>query len=119
MELTHLRNKASSTETPWRRDGEVPKGGRSERDIRNEGRWRSVREIAWELDISRNTARRHLNAREALVPKPRTRRASKLYAYRQYIDRLLSKGLENCTALWRELQGLGHQGGYSILKSCV
>ena len=36
MELTHLRERASSTETPWRWCKEIVKGGNSERDIRNE-----------------------------------------------------------------------------------
>ena len=34
--MTHLRERASSTETPWRWCKEIVKGGNSERDIRNE-----------------------------------------------------------------------------------
>ena len=36
MELTHLRESASSTGNPWRWCVEIVKGGRSERDLRNE-----------------------------------------------------------------------------------
>ena len=35
------------------------------------------------------------------------------------MDRRLSEGLENCVVLWRELQGLGYQGGYSLVKTYV
>ncbi len=38
IELTHLRPEASSTENPWRCCREIDKGGRSERDIRDERR---------------------------------------------------------------------------------
>ena len=59
---------------------------------------------------------------EAVMPKQRRRRASKLdpyMVYMDYMDRRLSEGLENCVVLWRELQGLGYQGGYSLVKIYV
>ena len=37
IELTHLRAEASSTGNPWRCCREIVEGGRSERDIRDEG----------------------------------------------------------------------------------
>ena len=37
MELTYLRERASSTGNPWRWCVEIVEGGRSERDLRNEG----------------------------------------------------------------------------------
>ena len=79
----------------------------------------SIREIAEELGIARNTVRRYLSTPEALVPKPRQQRGPKLGPYREYVDRRLSEGLENCVVLRRELQGLGYQGGYSLVKTCV
>ena len=79
----------------------------------------SIRGISRKLDISRNAVRRYLNTPEAVVVKPTRRRASKLDPFTEYIDRRLSEGLENCAVLWRELQGLGYQGGYSILKDYV
>ena len=71
----------------------------------------SIRDIARELDIARNTVRRYLKDPEAVVPKPRKGRSSKLDPFVGYIDRRLSEGLENCVALQRELEGLGYQGG--------
>ena len=72
----------------------------------------SIRDIARELDIARNTVRRYLKDPEAVMPK-RRRRSSKLDPYIEYVDRRLSEGLENCVVLWRELQGLGYQGAGS------
>ena len=79
----------------------------------------SIRDIAGELDIARNTVRRYLKDPEAVMPKRRRRRSSKLDPYIEYVDRRLSEGLENCVVLWRELQGLGYQGGYSLVKTYV
>ena len=83
------------------------------------GAGRSIRGIADDLGIARNTVRRYLNSPESLRPKPRSRRASKLDPYREYVDRRLSEGLENCVVLHRELKALGYDGGYSIPKSYV
>ena len=79
----------------------------------------SIRGIARELDVSRNTVRRYLKSPEAMRPKPRRRRASKLDAYTDYIDHRMSEGLENCVVLHRELVARGYDGGYSILKGYV
>ena len=79
----------------------------------------SIREIARELDVSRNTVRRYLKSPEAMRPKPRRRRVSKLDAYTDYIDHRMSEGLENCVVLHRELVARGYDGGYSILKGYV
>ena len=83
------------------------------------GAGRSIREIARELEVSRNTVRRYLKSPEAMRPKLRRRRGSKLDPYTEYIDRRISEGLENCVVLHRELRGLGYDGGYSILKGYV
>ena len=83
------------------------------------GAGRSIRGIADDLGIARNTVRRYLNSPETLLPKPRTRRASKLDPYTERVDYRMSEGLENCIVLHRELMVLGYDGGYSILKSYV
>ena len=83
------------------------------------GAGRSIRGIAGDLGIARNTVRRYLKSPEAIRPKPRLPRRSKLDPYQEYVDRRLSEGLENCVVLHRELRGLGYDGGYSILKSYV
>ena len=79
------------------------------------GAGRSIRGIAGELGIARNTARRYLKSPEAMRPKPRPSRGSKVDAYTEYVDRRLSEGLENCVVLHREFKALGYAGGYSIL----
>ena len=83
------------------------------------GAGRSVRGIARELSIARNTVRRYLNAPGAMRPTPRRRRSSKLDAYAGYIDCRLGEGLDNCVVLHRELRERGYDGGYSILKAYV
>ena len=79
----------------------------------------SIREIAEELDIARNTVRWYLKDPEAVIPKPRRPRGAKLDPYREFVDRRLSEGLENCVVLLRELEDLGYQGGYSLVKNYV
>ena len=68
------------------------------------GAGRSIRGIAGELGIARNTVRRYLNSPEAIRPMPRPRRASKLDPYTEFVDRRMSEGLENCVVLHRELK---------------
>ena len=79
------------------------------------GRGRSARAIARDLGLARNTVLRYLNSPEAMVPKPRPPRGSKLDPYPEYIDRRLAEGLENCVVLLREPRALGYQGSYTIL----
>ena len=83
------------------------------------GAGRSIRGIAGELGIARNTVRRSLKSPEAMRPKHRPSRGWKLDAYTEYVDRRISEGLENCVVLHRELKALGYDGGYSILNSYV
>ena len=95
------------------------KVGQMKESYEMKGAGRSIRGIADDLGIARNTVRRYLTSPEALLPKPWTRRASKLDPYTEYVDRRLDEGLENCVVLHRELKALGYDGGYSILKSYV
>ena len=89
-----------------------------------EGAGRTIRGIAGELRIARNTLRRYLKSPDAMRPNPRPRRASNpstssggfLRRVRRPAD---VEGLENCVVLHRELRALGYGGGYSILKSLV
>ena len=83
------------------------------------GAGRSIRGIADDLGIARTTVRRYLYSPEAMRPKRRPRKASKLDPYTEYVDRRLDEGLENCVVLHRELRAQGYDGGYSILKSYV
>ena len=83
------------------------------------GRGRSARAIAPDLGLARNTVLRYLNSPEAMLPKPRPPRGSRLDPYTEYIDRRLAEGLENCVVLLRELRARGFQGSYTILVEYV
>ena len=83
------------------------------------GGGRSIREIARELDVSRNTVRRYLKSPEAMRPKARPPRGSKLDPHLEYIDLRMAEGLENCRVLDREIRALGYQGSYSTVVQYV
>ena len=83
------------------------------------GAGRSIRDIARELDISRNTVRRYLKSPEAMRPKPRPPRGSKLDPYTEYIDHRMAEGLENCVVLHQEIKARGYQGCYSTVVQYV
>ena len=83
------------------------------------GAGRSIREIARELDVSRNTVRRYLKSPEAMRPKARPPRGSKLDPHLEYIDLRMAEGLENCRVLDREIRALGYQGSYSTVVQYV
>ena len=86
-------------------------------ELKGEGR--SIRGIARELGISRNSVRKYLRSPEVPKPRPRRRRGSKLDGYKEYIDGRLSDGLDNCVVLLREISELGYEGGYTTLKDYV
>ena len=79
------------------------------------GQGRSIRGIARELRISRNSVRKYLRSPGVPKEKRRRHRGSKLDPYTEYIDGRLSDGLENCVVLLRELRVRGYRGGYTIL----
>jgi len=79
----------------------------------------SIRQIARELGVSRNTVRRYLRAPEVPKPAPRPPRGSKLDPYKEFILQRLAEGVDNCVVLLRELRAQGYTGGYTILKDFV
>jgi transposase len=81
------------------------------------GQQHSIRAIARELDLSRNTVRKYLRAPGVPRYTPRPPRPSKLDAYRDHIRQRLAAGVENAVVLLRELRGQGYTGSYTILKS--
>lgn len=65
----------------------------------------------------RKTVRKYLAEPEATpVYGPRTRRPSKLDAFKPYVEERLKDGVWNAVVLLRELRARGFQGGYTILK---
>ena len=78
---------------------------------------KSMQEIAQTLEISRNTVRKYLRNPEAVIPKPRPPRPSKLDPFKEQIRSwVLSDHCTNSEELLVRLQKLGYTGGISILK---
>ena len=84
-------------------------------ELKGEGR--SIRGIARELGVSRNSVRKYLRSPGVPREKPRSRRASKLDPYTEYIDGRLSEGLDNCVVLLRELRALGYRPAPDVTRS--
>ena len=83
------------------------------------GAGRSIRCIAQELDVFRNTVRRYLKSPEAIRPRPRPPRGSKLDPYAEHMDRRMAEELENCRGLDREARAMGYPGSYSTVVQYV
>ena len=80
---------------------------------------KSIREIAREMGVSRNTVRRYLRDAEAERYKPRAPRPTKLDPFKDYIaERLTAAAPERIpgSVLLTELRERGYGGGYTILK---
>ena len=69
------------------------RGGDVKQIYEMRGAGHSTRAIARELGLARNTVLRYLKSPEAIRPKPRSRRGSKLDPYTEHIDRRLGDGL--------------------------
>jgi transposase len=79
----------------------------------------SVRAIAVELGLARNTVRRFARAadpEELLVNDGTGRRRSMLEDYAPYLRRRWEEGCTDATALWREVRARGYPGGYSRVR---
>lgn len=83
------------------------------------GQGLSIRRIAAELGIARNTVRTYLRAAGVPSPKPRPKRGSYLDPFAPYLDERLASGVTNCVVLLRELRSQGYTGSYSLLKAYV
>ena len=95
------------------------RGGQVKEIYELKGKGYSAREIARTLGLARNTVLRYLNDPEAMMPRARPLRGSKLDPYMEYIDRRMAEGLENCRVLQRELRSRGYEGSYTILSEYV
>ena len=83
------------------------------------GEGRSIRGIARDIGVSRNSVRKYLRSPHVPRARPRPARPSKLDPYKAYVQRRLSDGLENCVVLLREVRAQGYSGRYTILKDYV
>lgn len=95
------------------------KGGTMKDLYEMRGQGHSIRGIARELGVARNSVRKYLRSPGVPRAKQRARRKSKLDAYTGYIEQRLKEGLGNCVVLLRELQSLGYEGSYTILREHV
>jgi transposase len=77
---------------------------------------RSIRQVAGEVGVARNTVRKYL--RDPGIPQAssRPKRGSTLDPYRDYLRQRMAEGVDNAVVLLRELRTQGYQGGYSTLK---
>lgn len=91
-------------------------GGSVQRIVEMRGQGQSIRAIATELGLSRNTVRKYLRA--PCVPRygPRPLGASKLAPHVAHLEARLKEGVFNGVVLLRELRSRGYSGGYTILK---
>src|SRR6267142_888939 len=83
---------------------------------------KSIREIARETGVARNTVRRYLRDEEAARYKPRPPRSTKLDPFKVYVaERLGSAAPEwiPASVLLMELRERGYSGGYTMLKLFV
>jgi transposase len=80
---------------------------------------RTVRAIAAELGLARNTVRRFARAAspdELLVSDGTGRRASILDEHKAYLRERWNAGCADAAVLHRELRARGYQGGYSLIR---
>ena len=97
----------------------VLRGGDLKEIYEMHGQGHSARAIAQELGLVRNTVLKYLKSPEAMRPKPRPPRGSKLDPYAEHIDRRMAEELENCVVLLRELHALGYAGSYNTVVEYV
>jgi transposase len=79
----------------------------------------SVRVIAADLGLARNTVRRFARAADAeqlLVHDGTGRRPGMLTEHAPYLHRRWNQGCTDAAQLWRELRARGYQGGYSLVR---
>ena len=81
---------------------------------------KSIREIARELDVSRNTVRRYLRGLSVTPSYPsREARPTKLDAYKAYLDGRIEAAKPHwipATVLLREIEARGYEGGITQLR---
>ena len=87
------------------------------RNLFNQGL--SISEIARRTDHSRGTVRKYINSQYPPMPKNRSKKPSKLDAYKDYIDQRLQEYPLTASRIYREIQEQGFTGKYTIVKDYV
>ncbi len=83
---------------------------------------RSIRAIARELDISRNSVRKYLRNPELPTYTPRAARGSKLDPYKPYLLERIKAAHPRwipATVLFQEIKDRGYSGGITLVRSFV
>ena len=83
---------------------------------------KSIREIARETGVARNTIRRYLRDEEAASYKPRPPRSTKLDPFKAYITERVGSAAPEwipASVLLMELRERGYCGGYTMLQQFV
>ena len=83
---------------------------------------KSIREIARETGVARNTVRRYLRDEAAARYKPRPPRSTKLDPFKAYVTERLGSAAPEwipASVLLMELRERGYCGGYTMLKLFV
>ena len=80
---------------------------------------KSAYAISKELGISKNTAKKYMEQPVQAHGLKGSHKGSKLDPYKPQLQEWMSQGIFNCEVLLERLQGLGYDGGKSILKDYV
>ncbi|KYO66713.1 IS21 family transposase [Thermovenabulum gondwanense] len=80
---------------------------------------KSIRAIAREAGLSRNTVRKYLRAQGIPERKPHPKRGSKLDPYKDTIQELMNLGIFNCEVIYERIKEKGYTGGRTILRDYV
>jgi transposase len=76
------------------------------------------KDIAEELGVHPKTVSRALQ-RQGAPPRATGEVVSKLSPYQAQVDQLLASGVWNGRVIWRKLQGVGYQGGYTMVRRYI
>jgi transposase len=79
----------------------------------------AIRQIARDLDMSRNAVRRYLRCETCPGWNPGRPRRSRLDAHREWIDTRLSQGNTNAVELHKQLAYVGFRGSYGSVQRYV
>lgn len=76
------------------------------------------KDIASKLGVHPKKVSRALK-RGSAPKKPRRRRESKLDPFKHKVDELLEANVWNAKVILREIQALGYEGGYTMLRDYI
>ena len=79
----------------------------------------SIKAISKKTGFDRKTVRKYLNITSVPKSKKRAKKASKLDEYEEYIITKLHEGPYTASRLYREIQEMGFDGKYTIVKDFI